>query len=82
MSSFKSDCYPGYFKINFFPEEEYWAEYDIMLAEIKKSFGIQFTQVMKEIQMELKKLDADSKSQISVLGNTTARRLTSTIRSS
>ncbi|KAF9653451.1 beta and beta-prime subunits of DNA dependent RNA-polymerase [Thelephora ganbajun] len=56
-------------KINFFPEEEYRTEYDITPAEIKKSFGIKFAQVMKkEIQIELKKLDADLKSQISALG--------------
>jgi len=56
-------------KINFFPEEEYRAEYDITPAEIKKSFGIKFAQVMKkEIQMELKKLDTDLKNQISALG--------------
>ena len=56
-------------KINFFPEGEYRAEYDITPAEIKKSFGIKFAQVMKkEIQMELKKLDTDLKNQISALG--------------
>lgn len=56
-------------KINFFPEEEYRAEYDITPAEIKGSFGTKFAQVMKkEIQMELKKLDADLKNQISALG--------------
>ena len=56
-------------KINFFPEEEYRAEYDVTPTEIKKSFGVKFAQVMKkEIQMELKKLDADLKNQISALG--------------
>ena len=56
-------------KINFFPEGEYRVEYDITPAEIKKSFGIKFAQVMKkEIQMELKKLDTDLKNQISALG--------------
>lgn len=62
-------------KINFFPEEEYRAEYDITPAEIKKSFGIKFAQVMKkEIQIELKKLDADLKNQISALGKGKAER--------
>jgi hypothetical protein len=62
-------------KINFFPEEEYRAEYDITPAEIKGSFGIKFAQVMKkEIQMELKKLDADLKNQISALGKGKAER--------
>jgi hypothetical protein len=62
-------------KINFFPEGEYRAEYDITPAEIKKSFGVKFAQVMKkEIQMELKKLDADLKNQISALGKGKAER--------
>jgi DNA-directed RNA polymerase I subunit RPA1 len=56
-------------RINFFPEGEYRAEYDITPAEIKKSFGVKFAQVMKkEIQVELKKLDAELKNQISALG--------------
>lgn len=55
--------------VNFFPEEEYRAEYDITPSEIKKSFGIKFAQVMKkEIQAERKKLDTDLKNQISALG--------------
>lgn len=62
-------------KIKFFPEEEYRAEYDTTPVEIKKSFGIKFAQVMKkEIQMELKKLDADLKNQISALGKGKAER--------
>ena len=62
-------------KINFFPEEEYRAEYDITPVEIKKSFGIKFAQVMKkEIQVELKKLDTDLKNQISALGKGKAER--------
>jgi len=62
-------------KVNFFPEGEYRAEYDITPAEIKKSFGIKFAQVMKkEIQMELKKLDADLRNQISALGKGKAER--------
>lgn len=62
-------------KVNFFPEEEYRAEYDITPAEIKGSFGIKFAQVMKkEIQMELKKLDADLKNQVSALGKGKAER--------
>lgn len=61
--------------INFFPEQEYRAEYDVTPAEIKKSFGIKFAQVMKkEIQMELKKLNADLKNQITALGKGTVER--------
>lgn len=62
-------------KINFFPEEEYRAEYDVTPAEIKKSFGMKFAQIMKkEIQIELKKLTADFKNQISALGKGKAER--------
>lgn len=62
-------------RINFFPEEEYRAEYDITPAEIKKSFGIKFAQVMKkEIQVERKKLDTDLKNQVSALGKGRAER--------
>ena len=62
-------------KISFFPEGEYRAEYDITPAEIKRSFGIKFAQVMKkEIQMELRKLDTDLKNQISALGKGRAER--------
>jgi len=62
-------------KINFFPEEEYRAEYDITPAEIKKSLGVRFAQAMKkEIQMELRKLNADFKNQISALGKGRAER--------
>lgn len=56
-------------RINFFPEEEYRTEYDVTPAEIKKSIGSKFAQIMKkEIQAELKKLNADFKSQVSALG--------------
>lgn len=62
-------------RINFFPEEEYRTEYDITPAEIKRSFGVKFSQAMKkEIQVELKKLDADLKNQISALGKGKAER--------
>lgn len=62
-------------RINFFSEEEYRAEYDVTPAEIKRSFGIKFAQIMKkEIQTELKKLAADLKSQISALGKGRAER--------
>ena len=62
-------------RINFFPEDEYRAEYDITPAEIKKSFGVKFAQAMKrEIQVELKKLDADLKNQVSALGKGRAER--------
>jgi hypothetical protein len=56
-------------RINFFPEEEYRAEYDVTPAEIKKSVGSKFAQIVKkEIQVELKKLNADLKNQVSALG--------------
>lgn len=62
-------------RINFFPEEEYRAEYDVTPAEIKKSFGIKFAQIMKkEIQTEQKKLAADLKNQVSALGKGRAER--------
>lgn len=62
-------------RINFFPEQEYRAEHDVTPAEIKKSFGINFAQIMKkEIQAERKKLDADLKNQISALGKGRAER--------
>lgn len=56
-------------EISFFPREEYLAEYDVDAPEILSSFGIRFPMILKkEIQLELKKLDADLKSQITALG--------------
>ncbi|KAI0065920.1 beta and beta-prime subunits of DNA dependent RNA-polymerase [Artomyces pyxidatus] len=56
-------------EITFFPEDEYRAEYDVEAAEILGAFGTRFPLIFKkEIQQEMKKLDADMKSQIAELG--------------
>ncbi|KIJ70148.1 hypothetical protein HYDPIDRAFT_78326 [Hydnomerulius pinastri MD-312] len=53
----------------FYPEEEYIEEYDVQAAEILSVFGTRFPMTLKrEIQAEMKKLDADLKSQIAQLG--------------
>lgn len=55
--------------INFFPEDEYTVEYDVEPTEILNVFSIRFPLMLKrEIASEMKKLDADLKSQISELG--------------
>ncbi|EFI27675.1 RNA polymerase I largest subunit [Coprinopsis cinerea okayama7 len=55
--------------INFFPREEYLAEHDVEPVEILSVFGTKFPLILKrEIQNELRKLDADLKSQIAQLG--------------
>jgi DNA-directed RNA polymerase I subunit RPA1 len=55
--------------INFFPEEEYTVEYDVEPIEILNVFSVRFPLTLKrEIANEMKKLDADLKSQISELG--------------
>ncbi|GLB34003.1 putative DNA-dependent RNA polymerase [Lyophyllum shimeji] len=55
--------------IKFFPKEEYVAEYDTDPLEILASFATRFPLTLKkEIQAELKKLDADLRSQIAELG--------------
>ncbi|KAI0040088.1 beta and beta-prime subunits of DNA dependent RNA-polymerase [Auriscalpium vulgare] len=59
------------FKINisFFPEEEYRTEYDVDPTAILGAFGTRFPLILKkEVQTELRKLDADMKSQIAELG--------------
>jgi DNA-directed RNA polymerase I subunit RPA1 len=53
----------------FYPKKEYLAEYDIDPIEILLSFTTKFPlNLKKEIQAEMKKLDADLKSQIKELG--------------
>ncbi|KAG6378763.1 hypothetical protein JVT61DRAFT_13036 [Boletus reticuloceps] len=53
----------------FYPEEEYVEEYDVNAVEILAVFGTRFPSTLKrEIQLEMKKLDADLRSQISQLG--------------
>ncbi|OCH92152.1 beta and beta-prime subunits of DNA dependent RNA-polymerase [Obba rivulosa] len=53
----------------FYPEAHYRAEYNVEPAEILAAFGTKFPILFKkELQMELKKLDADLKSQIAELG--------------
>ncbi|KAF9464350.1 hypothetical protein BDZ94DRAFT_1162001 [Collybia nuda] len=55
--------------IKFFPEEEYLAEYDVTALEILAVFATKFPLMLKkEMQLEMKKLDADLRSQISELG--------------
>ena len=56
--------------LSFYPEEEYVEEYDVSAVEILAVFGARFPLTLKrEIQLEMKKLDADLKSQISQLGS-------------
>lgn len=55
--------------INFFPEEEYTSEYDLGPFDLLNAFSIRFPMILKkEIANEMKKLDADLKSQIAELG--------------
>lgn len=55
--------------LHFFPEDEYRAEYGVSETEILATFGTKFPLVLKkEIQAELKKLNASTTSQITDLG--------------
>jgi hypothetical protein len=55
--------------INFYPKAEYQQEYDLEPTEILAAFGTQFPLTLKkEIVSEMKKLDADLKSQMAQLG--------------
>jgi DNA-directed RNA polymerase I subunit RPA1 len=55
--------------VNFFPKAEYQVEYDITPSEILASFAIKFPLLLKkEMQLEMKRLDADLKNQIANLG--------------
>ncbi|KAK7054250.1 DNA-directed RNA polymerase subunit [Favolaschia claudopus] len=55
--------------LSFYPKKEYLSEYDIDPIEILLSFGTKFPLTLKkEMQAEMKKLDADLRSQIRELG--------------
>ena len=55
--------------IAFFPRDEYEAEYDVDSSEILAAFGVKFPLILKkEIQADMKKLDADMRRQITELG--------------
>lgn len=55
--------------LNFFPKEEYLEEYDVEPSEILAVFATKFPLILKkELQNELKRLDADLKGQIAELG--------------
>ncbi|KAH7930704.1 beta and beta-prime subunits of DNA dependent RNA-polymerase [Leucogyrophana mollusca] len=59
----------------FFPEDEYKEEYGVEPLDILAAFGTKFPLILKkEIQLEMKKLDADLKGQISQLGKGKAPR--------
>ncbi|PPR04051.1 hypothetical protein CVT24_010626 [Panaeolus cyanescens] len=55
--------------IHFYPAEEYREEYDVEPSEILTSFAVKFPLTLKrEIVADMKKLDADLKSQMAELG--------------
>ncbi|KAF8812281.1 beta and beta-prime subunits of DNA dependent RNA-polymerase [Phlegmacium glaucopus] len=55
--------------ITFYPKHEYQEEHDLQPAEILAAFGVKFPLTLKkEIVNEMKKLDADLKSQMAQLG--------------
>jgi hypothetical protein len=55
--------------IAFYPEEEYRAEFDVSPVQLVAAFGTRFALILKhEIQVEMRKLAADLKSQIAELG--------------
>lgn len=55
--------------LSFYPEEEYTEEYDVNVIEVLAVFGTRFPSTLRrEIQLEMKKLDADLRSQIAQLG--------------
>nr|AIE40066.1 RNA polymerase subunit 2 [Wolfiporia cocos] len=59
----------------FYPKAEYQAEYDVEPSEILAVLSTRFPLLLKkELQMELKKLDADLKNQMKELGKGTAIR--------
>ncbi|RXW17855.1 hypothetical protein EST38_g7989 [Candolleomyces aberdarensis] len=56
-------------EIQFFPKDEYMAEHDVGPSEILAVFATRFPLILKkELQNELKRLDADLKGQIAELG--------------
>ena len=55
--------------ITFYPKHEYQEEHDLQQAEILAAFGVKFPLTLKkEMVNEMKKLDADLKSQMAQLG--------------
>ncbi|KAL0949316.1 hypothetical protein HGRIS_009392 [Hohenbuehelia grisea] len=55
--------------LKFFPQEEYEEAYDVEASEILATFSNRFPLILKkELQLEMKRLDADLKSQIAELG--------------
>lgn len=66
--------------ITFFPRDEYEAEYDVEPSEILSAFATKFPLIFKkEILADMKKLDADLRSQMTELGKAkTVRDRTST----
>jgi hypothetical protein len=55
--------------IAFYPEQEYGAEFDVSPTELVRTFWTRFPLILKrEIQLEMRKLAADLKSQIAELG--------------
>lgn len=55
--------------IDFYPQEEYRAEFDVSPRELLQAFGLRFPLTLKrEIQLEMKKLAAQLRSQIDELG--------------
>ena len=55
--------------INFYPKHEYQEEHDLKPSEILAAFGVKFPLTLKkEILNEIKRLDADLKSQMTQLG--------------
>jgi hypothetical protein len=55
--------------IAFYPEEEYRTEFEVSPSQLVGVFGTRFPLILKhEIQVEMKKLTADLKSQIAELG--------------
>jgi hypothetical protein len=55
--------------IVFYPEDEYRAEFEVSPSQLVGAFGTRFSLILKhEIQVEMRKLAADLKSQIAELG--------------
>ena len=56
-------------ELNFYPKQDYQAEYDIKPSEILSAFGTKFPLILKrEIQNELKKFEQDMKAQMAEIG--------------
>lgn len=62
-------------ELAFYPKTQYQAEYDVEPSEILAVFGTKFPLLLKkELQAEMKKLDAELKNQMKELGKGTAVR--------